>query len=95
MASIVADIKRRTDARVVLVTARTFPDEERSFAQELGIDPASVHQTDLQKLRVRLVPTMVLTDATGTILMAREGLLTEDDHTEVVRLVNPSGTPGP
>jgi thioredoxin-related protein len=95
MASIARDIKQRAGAHVVLVTARTFPVEERSFALELGIDPASVYQTDLQKLRVRLVPTMVLTDTSGKILMAREGLITENDRAEIVRLVNPSGTPGP
>jgi hypothetical protein len=41
------------------------------------------------------VPTVVVTDDTGKILMARQGLITEDDRNEVVRLVSSSKIPGP
>ena len=86
MADIVADVAKHPDARVVLVVADSSPDEERSFAGKLGLEPSQIHQTDLRTLRVRQVPTMVLADRAGRILMAREGLLTESDRIDVVRL---------
>ena len=90
MAGIVADLGTRTGVRIVLVTGDALPDEERLFALELGIDPSHIHRTDLPRLRLRLVPTLVLADSTGKILMVREGLLTESDRLDIVRLSSDS-----
>lgn len=84
----VADLARQRNVRVLLVTDDASPREEREFAGELGIDSSHIHQADLGGLHVRVVPTMVLVDRTGKILMAREGLLTEADRTDVVRMAS-------
>jgi hypothetical protein len=88
MAAIVADLARRPNVQVVLVTDDASPEEEQVFAVEVGIDSSHVHRTDLRGLRLRLVPTIVLADKAGKILMAREGLLTESDRTDVVRMAS-------
>jgi hypothetical protein len=85
MAGIVADLAERRDVRVILVTGEALPEEEQLFARDLGLAPSRVLQTDLSRLRVRQVPTMVVADAAGRILIAREGLLTESDRIDVVR----------
>ena len=85
MTAIVADLARLPDVHVVLVTGGGSPEEERVFAVELGIDSSDIHPIDLTGLRVRVVPTMVLVDRTGRILMAREGRLTETDRIDIVR----------
>ena len=90
MAGIVADLGKQPGVQIVLVTGDALPDEERLFALELGIDSSHVHQADLRRLRLRQVPTMVLADSSGKILMAREGLLTESDRLDIVRLSNHS-----
>ena len=77
MAAIVADLAKRPDTHVVLVVPDAVPDEERLFALELGLDPSQILRTDLHRLRLRQVPTMVLADESGKILIAREGRLTE------------------
>ena len=86
MAGIVADLMTQSGVQVVLVTGEALPEEERLFASDLGLDGSHVHHTDLRRLRLRQVPTMVLTDRSGKILMTREGRLTETDRSEVVRM---------
>jgi len=90
MAGIVADLMKRVDTQVILVTPEALPEEEQLFALELGIDRSQIYRTDLLRLRLRQVPTMVVADSSGRILMAREGLLTESDRADVVQL---SGNP--
>jgi hypothetical protein len=89
MAAIVADLAKRPDTRVVLVVPDAVPDEERLFALELGLDPSQILETDLHRLRLRQVPTMVLADESGKILIAREGRLTETDRRDVIEIVRP------
>ena len=87
MAALVAGVAKRPDVQVVLVVPDEVPDEERLFARELGLDSSHILQTDLRRLRLRQVPSMVLTDDSGRILIAREGLLTETDRDDVLGLV--------
>jgi hypothetical protein len=86
MAGIVADLTKRPGVQITLVTPEALPEEEELFALELGIVPSRIHRTDLRRLRLRLVPTMVLADRSGRILMVREGRLTESDRADVLRL---------
>lgn len=89
MEAIVRDVSHRAGVRVVLVTGATRTDvqAERTFALEIGLDQSQLLQIELGTLRLRNVPAVVLTDATGSILMVREGLLTENDRSEIVRIV--------
>jgi hypothetical protein len=89
MAALVVDLALRPDVQIVLVTDDAVPEEERVFARELGIDASHIHRTDLRRLRLRRVPTIVLADDTGKILMTREGRLTESDRHDVIRLSGP------
>lgn len=84
MAGIVADVAKRAGIRVALVTPEALAEEEEKFARDLGLDPSQIYRTDLRRLRLRQVPTMVVTDHSGRILMVREGLLTESDREDVV-----------
>ena len=95
MAGIVADLAGRLDAQVILVTGEALPEDEHLFALEVGIELSRVVRTDLSRLRVRQVPTMVVTDRSGRMLIVREGVLTESDRVEVVRVssVLPTGQP--
>ena len=85
MAGIVADVAQRPGIRVALVTPEALPEEEQTFARDLGLDLSQLYPTDLRRLRLRQVPTMILTDDSGRILMVREGLFTESDRVDVVR----------
>ena len=87
MAAMVADLANRPDTHVVLVVPDAVPEEERLFAQELGLNPSRIWRTDLRRLRLRQVPTVVLADDSGKILLAREGRLTETDRSDVLETV--------
>jgi hypothetical protein len=88
MAAIVREVSREAGVRVVLVAGQTLADaeSERTFAREIGLEQSQLLRTDLGALRLRSVPAVVLTDAAGSILLAREGLLTEGDRSEIVRI---------
>ena len=44
----------------------------------MGLDGAHVKTLDLDKLRVRIVPTLVLVDRSGKILYSHEGTVPQD-----------------
>ena len=84
MSAIVAEVAARPDVRVVMVTGLAQQEQELAFAAGIGIDSSRVLQLEMRNLRLRYVPAAVVTDATGRILLAREGLLTESDRTDIV-----------
>ena len=86
MAAIVERLRRDSDVQVVMVTGRLDEDAERRFAAGVGLDGARVLSTDMQRFRLRYIPAVVITDDRGRVLFAHEGLLTEDDGVNVVRV---------
>jgi hypothetical protein len=89
MASLVDELRPQPSARVVLVTGLASQGENVEFGREIGIDPERMLEVDLRGLRLRYVPTVVVTDASGRIMMAREGLITESDRQDIVRAALP------
>jgi hypothetical protein len=71
-AALIADLKSRSDIGVRLVTRRVRSDELR-YAAAIGLDEANVVLTDLTSLRVERVPTLLLVDRGGRVLLAHEG----------------------
>ncbi len=92
MAAMVADLAERPDTQVFLVVPDAVPEEERLFATELGLAPSRILRTDLRRLRLRQVPTVVMADDSGKILLAREGRLTETDRRDVLEIARVSPT---
>jgi hypothetical protein len=95
MAALVSDVAGRSDVKVMLavdVVGSGQLAEEEAFAREIGLDRSRLFQVETAGLRLRYVPTAVLTDATGKILLAREGLLTETDRVDVTRLIGPEAS---
>jgi hypothetical protein len=67
-----------SSTRVLLVTPATMKADQQAFERGIGI-PISQHLSmDTSKLRLTMVPTIALVDATGKIVYAREGLLDEE-----------------
>ena len=66
------------DVRTVLVTAVTDLDRERGFAEQLGV--SAHHLADLSALRVRVVPTVLVLDSHGTVLLAQESQTADADR---------------
>jgi hypothetical protein len=83
MTDIAADLSRSDLVRVVMVSSTRFPEEERQFAQEVGIDEQRLFRMDTAKLRVRHVPAFALVNREGTILLAKDGLITESDRRNI------------
>jgi hypothetical protein len=73
-----------------MVTARggVQAEADRAFARDVGIEAARLIQTDMQNLRLRYVPAVVMIDATGTVLWSREGVLTETERSEILGITD-------
>ena len=54
------------------VTSPSIRKEELAFAADLGIDAQHVHLTDLTKLRLKVVPAVVVVDRRGRVITSRE-----------------------
>jgi len=63
---------RSRNVPVVAVTSPSFRKEELAFAADLGIDAEQVHVTDLTKLRLKVVPAVVVIDRRGRVITSRE-----------------------
>jgi hypothetical protein len=85
MASLVADLSTEAGASVVMINPKTAGrEEEEAFARAIGLDESRRVSVDMGTLRIRNVPTFVVVDRAGTILLAREGVLTDADRRDVV-----------
>ncbi len=87
MAKLVGDLSGRAGVRVSMVTGFTEHQEDRRFAESVGVDAAAIFQTDFRTLRLRYVPAVVVIDSAGRILMAKQGLLTETDRQDIVDMI--------
>jgi hypothetical protein len=85
MAAIVSDLSKAPDVNVILVVQQFPPAEETSFAREVGIGTSRILGVDLRTLRLSSVPTVVVTDSSGTILFAGEGVLTNSDRSAITQ----------
>lgn len=72
------------DVAVFLMVPDAIEDE-MPFAREVGIEPSAVKTMKLDQLRLRYVPTFVLVDQTGKILVAREGVLTTEGQGAILQ----------
>lgn len=63
---------RARQVPVSVVTSTAFRKEELDFAAEIGVDADHVYLTDLTKLRLKVVPSVLVVDRRGRVLLARE-----------------------
>jgi hypothetical protein len=68
----------------VLVTQEPRTNAGREFAQQLAMDEDDIVWTDLQQLRLKVLPTVLVIDGTGRILFVKEGPIVSLDQ-DVVR----------
>jgi len=68
-----------------LVSGVPVAAEEMAYARGLGLTQEEVVGVDLQKLRVRLVPTIVLVDRRGEIHYAWEGAVPVGQQADLLR----------
>jgi hypothetical protein len=68
---------RQVGATTLVVTGREQPASHDEFAGDLGLPPSAVHRQDLNQLRLRAVPTVVVVDARGLVVYVHEGVVTE------------------
>lgn len=87
MASLIADIELRPDVQAYFVAGNALVENERLFAAEIGVAASHLIQVSHRELRLRLVPTLVLVDQDGRILLSREGIVTESDRNDVIALL--------
>jgi hypothetical protein len=76
------------DIGVVLVRPEGVGSDNAMFSERTGVDVSHVLSLDLGHLRVRRVPTLLIVDRTGKVLMYHEGVLTDTDTREVAEALN-------
>jgi predicted transcriptional regulator len=84
----VAELKRFRDVAVLVVTPLADVEAEIDFAADIGVNRSGVLSTTMSELRLRYVPGVVVADAEGRVLFAKEGLLTEEDRLHVIRIAS-------
>jgi hypothetical protein len=94
MAAITADLAKLPDVRVVMVTP-AFSQDEQFFARSVGIDETRLFPVEGKRLRIRHVPAYVMVDASGMVLLTREGRVTDADREAIVRFALQSGAASP
>jgi thiol-disulfide isomerase/thioredoxin len=82
---LVANIERRSSARVVMIAPMANRQDEVTYAKELGLDETQLLQLDLKDLRLRRVPTVVLLDQRGIVRYTREGAPLAADQEEFLQ----------
>jgi hypothetical protein len=95
MAAITADLAKLPDVRVVMVTPPAFSQDEQLFARSVGINETRLFPVESKRLRIRHIPAYVMVDASGTVLLTREGRVTETDREAIVRFALQSGAASP
>jgi hypothetical protein len=85
-AGLVAAVGTQPNAQVVMVTGVLEKASDAAFARDIGIQPDKLIHTDIRRLRLRYVPAVVVTDRKGRILLAREGVLTESDRSDIMEI---------
>ena len=80
MASIVSDLAAAPDVNVMMLAPLKEMDANTDFGRDLGL--AQVVHSDIRQLRLRYVPSVVVTDGGGTVLWSHEGMLTEDSRVQ-------------
>jgi hypothetical protein len=91
LAAALPGLRRRLPAgvEVLAVVSDTFlPERELAFAQAAGLEPRSIRMAPLHRLKLRLVPAMVLVDRHGRVTMARLGTGRDADETGVLAEVS-------
>ena len=86
--------KTSGDYRMVLLTPTPIVDQERQFAADIGIASDALVSAARLSLRVRAVPTIVVSDSRGRVVYALEGIPNEEQQSAVLRLFSVSGTTG-
>ena len=92
-AALVHDLKTLPNTAVVMVTPPSGSQERVPFARELGVPEAQV-AVHAGPIRLQRMPAVVVVDSQGTVLLIREGMLTELDQKEVLQLAGNAGPPG-
>jgi hypothetical protein len=87
LSALVSDLAGMPHVTVVMVTSQAVPEEESLFGRELGLRENQIVRVELNRLRLRVVPTVVVADASGRILTVHEGVLTALDRSEIVQML--------
>jgi hypothetical protein len=78
---LVAAFIAQTGGRVVLIV----PNEQEqaadnvAFAAAVGVELGALYSADFRSLRLRVVPTAVMLDRTGRVLLSQEGFVSDAD----------------
>lgn len=78
---------RARGADAMMFTPESGSEAEFAYAESAGFGRSSVRGTT-HKLRVRLVPTILLVDDTGRILFAKEGKPSTEDQAKLAGFLN-------
>jgi hypothetical protein len=93
LTEIVAQIRRTPAARILVVTSDMHRASEVAYANDLGLDDAQVIGLNLDGLRLRVVPTLVLVDQRGRIHYTSEGMISPGQEEELLRAVTSLAVP--
>jgi len=72
--------------RIVVVPTETWSEEAAAFVGEMGLSEANVRMLDVARLKVKVVPTMLVVDRAGRIRLVQEGISSESP-VEAVRSI--------
>ena len=72
---------------MILVVSAAADDTEREFGRGVGLESLQVVEAELSQMGIRRLPSLAVVDGEGTILLFREGVLTEESKREVLALI--------
>lgn len=78
-AEITAQIRRMKNTKVAMVTRDlSGAEDEYTVGRQMGIDRGDVHPMNLSSLRLKQIPTTLVVDQSGRILLAAEGIPSDE-----------------
>lgn len=84
----IADTFRQAMTPVLVISTGARATDGIGYAAEIGVERTSVLALDVSTLRLRVVPTIVLVNRAGEVLYAAEGVPTDQQAEQLLRLVN-------
>ena len=90
----IADRLGGTPARMRLVIDHARAEAETEYATALGLASTALIPADFLALHLHVVPTLVLVDRSGEVLYALEGVPSDEQRDDLLRLVRAGGHAG-
>jgi len=84
LAELVADLRSRRGVQVVLAFPHTVEPADATFAAEIGLRSDQVVGADFRHSLLRHVPAVAVVDSQSTILLFREGVMSDESRQEVL-----------